>query len=134
MSDHAFDPQERGSADKSSDYAKAVRRGQFVAVPGIVSFNNDRTVAHVGDPAGQLQFVLALVQRSLEEVGATLGDVIRTRIFVARIEDWLAVHEAHQEGFGRHRPASTIVGGSLIHPDLLVEMEVDAIVLGDESR
>jgi len=78
--------------------------------------------------AAQARFVLDRVEGALTELGATLRDVVRTRIFVQRIEDWQAVARVHGERFGRVRPANTLVQATLVHPDLLVEIEAQAVI------
>jgi enamine deaminase RidA (YjgF/YER057c/UK114 family) len=82
----------------------------------------------VGDAAGQARFVLDRIEGALREVGASLRDVVRTRIFVRRIEDWEAVARVHGERFGAVRPANTLVQAALVHPDLLVEIEAEAVI------
>jgi enamine deaminase RidA (YjgF/YER057c/UK114 family) len=108
-------------------YSRAVRIGDRVLVSGTTASGPDGPVA-VGDPAGQARFVLDRIERALVELGATLRDVVRTRIFVRRIEDWEAVARVHGERFGDVRPANTLVQAALVHPDLLVEIEAEAVI------
>jgi len=79
-----------------------------------------------GDPEAQTRFVLDRIERALVELGASLRDVVRTRIFVRRIEDWEAVARVHGERFGEIRPANTLVQAQLVGDDLLVEIEAEA--------
>lgn len=108
-------------------YSRAVRVGDRVLVSGTTASGPDGPVA-VGDPAGQARFVLDRIERALVEAGATLRDVVRTRIFVRHIEDWEAVARVHGERFGDVRPANTLVQATLVHPDLLVEIEAEAVI------
>ena len=106
-------------------YARAVRVGNRVLVSGTTASGPDGTVG-VGDPAAQARFVLDRIERALVELGASLRDVVRTRIFVRRIEDWEAVARVHGERFGEIRPANTLVQAQLVGDDLLVEIEAEA--------
>ena len=106
-------------------YARAVRVGNRVLVSGTTASGPDGTVG-VGDPAAQTRFVLDRIERALVELGASLRDVVRTRIFVRRIEDWEAVARVHGERFGAIRPANTLVQAQLVGDDLLVEIEAEA--------
>lgn len=108
-------------------YSRAVRVGDRVLVSGTTASGPDGPLA-VGDPAGQARFVLDRIEHALTEVGATLRDVVRTRVYVRRIEDWEAVARIHGERFGEVRPANTLVQATLVHPDLLVEIEAEAVV------
>ncbi len=110
-------------------YSRAVRAGQYICVAGSTAAQADGTVAHVGDAYGQAKVTLAVILRALVDAGARADDVIRTRMYVTNIEDWEAVGRAHGEVFGEVRPATTMVAVSrLIHPDMLVEIEADAVV------
>jgi enamine deaminase RidA (YjgF/YER057c/UK114 family) len=108
-------------------YSRAVRIGDRVLVSGTTASGPDGPVA-VGDPAAQTRFVLDRIETALVEVGATLRDVVRTRIYVQRLPDWEAVARVHGERFGLVRPANTLVQAALVHPDLLVEIEAEAVI------
>ncbi len=108
-------------------YSRAVRIGDRILVSGTTAGGPDGIVG-IGDPALQARFILDRVERALGELGATLRDVVRTRIFVRRIEDWEAVARVHGERFGEVRPANTLVQATLVHPDLLVEIEAEAVI------
>jgi enamine deaminase RidA (YjgF/YER057c/UK114 family) len=108
-------------------YSRAVRVGDRVLVSGTTASGPEGPVA-VGDAAAQTRFVLDRIERALTELGATVRDVVRTRIFVRRIEDWEAVARVHGERFGTVRPANTLVQATLVHPDLLVEIEAEAVI------
>lgn len=110
-------------------YSRAVRAGQVVAVSGSTAAQADGSVAHVGDAYGQAKATLEVIVAALAELGARAEDVIRTRIYVTDITQWEAIGRAHGELFGTIRPATAMVEVSrLIHPDMLVEIEADAVV------
>jgi enamine deaminase RidA (YjgF/YER057c/UK114 family) len=110
-------------------YSRAVRAGNHVWVAGTTATDATGNVVGVGDAAAQTRYALQKIEKALVEAGATLGDVVRTRLFVTCIADWEAIGRVHGEFFGGIRPASTMVEVSkLIDPDHLVEIEVDAFV------
>jgi enamine deaminase RidA (YjgF/YER057c/UK114 family) len=110
-------------------FSRAVRAGNFVSVAGTAPIGPDRKTVGVGDPAAQARRCLEIIQVALEEAGASLEDVIRTRVYLTRVEDWEAVGLVHGEFFGNIRPASTMLQvARLIEPDWLVEIEADALI------
>lgn len=114
-------------------YSRAVRTGPHVHVSGTTATDEEGDVVGVDDPYRQTKRALSNVEAALREAGATLSDVVRTRLFVVDIDDWEAIGRAHGEVFGDIRPAATMVEvDRLIAPELLVEVEVVAIV-GDEE-
>jgi len=108
-------------------YSRAVRIGDRILMSGTTASGPDGIVG-IGDPAAQARFILDRIEGALGELGATLRDVVRTRIFVRRIEDWEAVARVHGERFGEVRPANTLVQATLVDPDLLVEIEAGAVI------
>lgn len=107
-------------------YCRVVRAGDHVHVAGTTATVDGRVVA-VGDAAEQTRVALGLVAEALARAGASLADVVRTRMFVTDISQWEAIGRAHGEFFADVRPVATMVEvTALIDPDLLVEIEVDA--------
>jgi len=110
-------------------YSRAVRAGDEVHVSGTTATDDDGNIVAPGDAAEQTRVALDIVEAALAEAGATIQDVVRTRIYVADIDQWEAIGEAHAEVFGDVRPASSMVEvARLIDSAALVEIEVTAIV------
>jgi enamine deaminase RidA (YjgF/YER057c/UK114 family) len=112
-------------------FARAVRIGNIIAIGGTAPIAPDGTNVGVGDPAAQARRCFEITREALEELGASLEDVVRTRFLLTRIDDWQAVAKVHGEIFSGIRPASTIVQVTrFVDPEWLVETEVDAVVTG----
>lgn len=108
-------------------YSRAVRIGDHVWVCGTTASNENGEVMGVGDPYEQTVYIFRKIERALNEAGATMADVVRTRMFVVDISQWEEIGRAHGEFFREIRPASTMVEVSkLIDPNHLIEIEVDA--------
>ena len=108
-------------------YSRAVRVGSHIAVSGTTGVQADGTTPN--DVADQTRRALEIIRDAVHALGGTLEHVVRTRMFMANIEDWQKVGAVHAEFFGTARPATTMVEVSrLISPELLIEIEADAIV------
>jgi enamine deaminase RidA (YjgF/YER057c/UK114 family) len=109
--------------------SRAVRAGPFVSVSGTAPIGPDRRTVGVGDPAVQTRRCLEIIAAALEQAGAGLRHVVRTRILLTRIGDWEAAAGVHGEFFRDIRPTNTILQVSrFIDPDWLVEIEADAVI------
>lgn len=110
-------------------YSRAVRVDNVIYVSGTTGWGPDGKVVALGDMYAQTKQALLNIERALAQAGATLAHVVRTRTFVTDISRWEEVGRAHGEAFRDVRPAATMVEVSrLIDPELLVEIEVDAVV------
>ena len=109
-------------------YSRAVRMGMIVEVAGTTAVEGDEIIG-VGEPFDQAMFIFDKIEKALLSAGATLNDVVRTRIYVKNIDDWEAIGKAHGIFFEEIKPASTMIEVSrFIHPDLLLEVEASAVV------
>lgn len=110
-------------------YSRAVRVGNQVFVSGTTAVDKHGNVVGKGDLYAQTVQCIKIIENSLNEAGSSLKDVVRTRTFVTNISDWESFGKAHEEYFGDVKPAATLVEvNKLISPDLIVEMEVDAVL------
>ncbi len=109
-------------------YSRAVRVGNIIEVAGTTAAEGDKIIA-AGNAYEQTKYIIQKIERALHEAGASLDDIVRTRIFVTDISRWEEIGKAHGEFFSKIKPAATMVEvKALIHPDLLVEIEATAIV------
>jgi enamine deaminase RidA (YjgF/YER057c/UK114 family) len=118
--------------EKAIGFSRAVRVGQFVSVGGTAPVGPDGNTVGVGDPAAQTRQCIEIIKEALENAGASLNDVIRTRMILTRIEDWEEVVKVRAEYFGNIRPVDTIMQvKGFVNPEWLVEVEADAIISDD---
>ena len=115
--------------EKIVGYSRAVKVGNTIEVTGTVALNEQNQVVGVNDPYLQTQFILEKIGKVLEQAGAGMKDVVRTRLFVTDISKWEEYGRAHGEVFADIRPCTTMVEvKGLISPEYLIEIEVTAIL------
>ncbi|HVS13302.1 MAG TPA: RidA family protein [Thermoanaerobaculia bacterium] len=110
-------------------YCRALRVGDRILVSGTTATGPGGEVVAPGDPAGQTRFVLEKIASALDALGASLGDVVRTRVYVRDHGVWEAVAAVHGEVFAAIRPANTLVRAEPIGDGYLVEIEAEAVIL-----
>jgi enamine deaminase RidA (YjgF/YER057c/UK114 family) len=109
-------------------YCRAIRSGPFIHVSGTAAVGADGRIGPRGDAGAQARRCLHIMLAALKELGADPVHVVRTRVYIRDAADWEAVGQAHGEVFADAPPASTMIVASFIDPDMLVEMEAEAIV------
>ncbi len=119
--------------EAQAGFSRAIRLdnvSSYICVAGNAATNPDGSVFAPGDYYAQTKHILGLIKGYLEQVGASLENVVRTRVYVVDIQkNWEAVGKAHGEVFSDIRPTSTMIGTSaLVHPDMVVEIDADAVL------
>lgn len=111
-------------------YSRAVRVGPFVEVAGTTAVDDSGEIQGRGNPYEQATFIFSKIADQLSAVNCPISAITRTRMFVTNINEWESIGKAHKEFFGSIAPVATMVEVQrLIHPDLVVEIEVSAIVI-----
>ena len=110
-------------------FSRAVHVGNFISVGGTAPIDSEGKTVGIGDPAAQTRQCMEIIRLALEEAGAALADVVRTRMLLTRIEDWDEIAKVRAEYFKDIKPVDTVVQVSrFINADWLIEVEVDAVV------
>jgi len=113
--------------ESMAGFSRATRHGTRVHVSGTTATHGDLAIGGT-DAAAQAHFAIDKIEGALQSLGAKLEDVVRTRVFVARMADWEAVARVHGERFGHIQPANTLVAAALVGDEYLVEIEAEAEV------
>jgi enamine deaminase RidA (YjgF/YER057c/UK114 family) len=109
-------------------FSRAVRAGNFITVSGTTAGSGGKPVA-IGDPAAQTRAIIEVIEKALADLGGSLNDVVRTRIYLVDIAHWEAVGRVHGEFFADIRPANSMFQvTAFVRPEWLVEIEADAVV------
>jgi enamine deaminase RidA (YjgF/YER057c/UK114 family) len=109
-------------------YSRATRVGNHIWTAGTTATADNGSVVAPGDPGAQTHFCILKIERALKQLGASLNDVVRTRVYVSDVNNWEPIARAHGEVFGEIRPANTMVQASLIGDGYLVEVEAEAVI------
>lgn len=115
-------------------YSPSVRRGPLVVISGTGSVDEQGNVLHLGDSAGQARLCLERIAGRLREAGASVSDVVSTRVYLAHGADWEAVASCHGDVFRNTRPACTMIRAELLDPAFLVEIEALAWISSDNDH
>ncbi|MBK6729803.1 MAG: RidA family protein [Bacteroidetes bacterium] len=115
--------------EKTISYSRAVRIGNVIKVAGTTAVDQSGNVVGKNDVYAQCMYIYSKIKKILEEAGCGMDMVVSTRVYLVNINEWEAAGRAHHEIFAGINPVSTMIGiNALIHPDLLVEIEVEAMV------
>ncbi len=117
-----------GKYEEVIGYSRAVRAGNLIFVSGTASTSRN-PMAGQDEAYQKAQEAIKVISDALQKLGASLADVVRTRVYVRADTDWKEVSRAHRESFGHTKPASTWLVGNFLDPNVIVEIEADAVVL-----
>jgi enamine deaminase RidA (YjgF/YER057c/UK114 family) len=109
-------------------YARAVRIGERILVSGTTATGPDGELVGAGDAGAQARFILDKIEAAIGQLGGSLPDLVRTRVYVSDIANWEAVARVHGERFAQIRPVNTLVEARLVGPEYLVEIEAEAVL------
>jgi enamine deaminase RidA (YjgF/YER057c/UK114 family) len=109
-------------------YSRAVRAGRRIWVSGTAAVGEDGSIVHKGNAYGQAKRCFEIIKEALEELGAGADNVVRTRMFIRDAAHWEAVGRAHGEELGKAMPATTMIVTQFIDPEMLVEIEAEAVL------
>lgn len=113
-------------------YSRLVKIGSFISISGTTAVDEHGNIIGLEDSYEQTRYIIQKIEKTLRQVNASLSNIIRTRIFTTRIDEWELIGNAHVEFFKEIKPATTMVEvKGLIQPELIVEMEADAILFED---
>ena len=115
--------------ERQVGYCRAIRVGSQIFVSGTTASDEEGNVVAAGSAYNQTVYILNKIESAMQSLGGELSHVVRTRMFVTNIADWPEIGRAHAERFGEYPPAATMVEvDRLVHPEQLVEVEIDAVV------
>lgn len=114
--------------EKLAGYSRAIRIGNQIHVSGTTATDPNGNVIGANDPGAQAHYIIDKIEASIKQLGGSLDDVYRTRIYIKHMEQWEPVARAHGERFGDILPANTLVQAGLVGDEYLVEIEAEALV------
>jgi enamine deaminase RidA (YjgF/YER057c/UK114 family) len=117
--------------EEMAGFSRALRAGNHIYISGTTATDGKGQVVGEGDPAAQTRYIIGKIEQALQHLGATLADIVRTRIYIRHLPDWEPVARVHGEYFAQIRPANTLVQAQLVGDEYLVEIEAEAIVHGE---
>lgn len=119
--------------ERIAGYSRAVRVGNLVYVAGTTASDEEGNLYGCDDPYAQAAYILRKIRQSLEQVGASIEDVVRTRVYLANVDHWEPVARAHGEVFEKIRPVNTLFAVGALVAGRLVEIDADAVVEGERA-